>query len=155
MRLGIHRGDLSYVPHMMFLVYSGMLQSTGSCPVDSRNSFVREKYFPPKNPPCAERGLGCTLFMMQCCFPVINFSFAFAFPPHSMNTMGFFTLVQKLYYPVCKYLPSFPFVGIRLTFSHSQHCIQKKHSVFCPVFQTSVRRLFYPEITLKLFEYIL
>ena len=58
--------------------------------MDFRNSFVLENGLEPKNPLWAERGLGCTDFIIKCLGLVIKDSFFCALLPHKIKTMGSF-----------------------------------------------------------------
>ncbi len=82
-----------------------------------------------------------------------NFLFGVSSP--QQENYRFFTLIKKLYHPVCKYLPAHTPVGICLSLAYCQHRVHKQNTAVRPLFQISVGSRRYSKIGVQLLVNVL
>ncbi len=77
-----------------------------------------------------------------CKYKMIGISNNFCFCPcictPQQEYHRFFTLIQKLYYIVCKLFPAHTLMTVSAAFTYSQYIIKQKNAVFSPFSKLSV-----------------
>ena len=80
--------------------------------------------------------------MGACKYKMIGISNNFCFCPcictPQQEYHRFFTLIQKLYYIVCKLFPAHTLMTVSAAFTNSQYIIKQKNAVFSPFSKLSV-----------------
>ena len=128
----------------------GRRQSIGSAPCSASMAFARENGFEPKNPLCAESGLGCALSMQGW-----GVSSGLSVRASRPQRIGYERLVTHRQGPdslLRDGLPALPAVGAGVARRDREDAVEEKDALPCPGREVAVLRVREAEVVAVLLE---